>query len=179
MANLYSNKKPVISIVSSVSNLGKTTLIEKIVKVLKNRGYKVGVIKHDAHQFQIDYPGKDSYRFTEAGADNVVITSDNKVAMIKKIEKRESIEELLGLFQDVDIVIVEGFKESAFPKIEVYRKSKDSHLLYRDFENNFTNFIAVAADEKMKLDIPVLDLNNADEIADFIETNFMGETKRG
>lgn len=90
MANLYSNKKPVISIVSSVSNLGKTTLIEKIVKDLKNRGYKVGVIKHDAHQFQIDYPGKDSYRFTEAGADNVVITSDNKVAMIKKIEKERA-----------------------------------------------------------------------------------------
>lgn len=84
MENLYSNKRSVISIISSSSNSGKTTLIEGIIRILKSRGYKVGAIKNDAHKLQIDYPGKDSFRFTEAGADNVVIASDNTVAMIKK-----------------------------------------------------------------------------------------------
>ena len=71
MENLYSNKKSVISIISSSSNSGKTTLIEGIIRILKSRGYKVGAIKNDVRKFQIDYPGKDSFRFTEAGADNV------------------------------------------------------------------------------------------------------------
>ncbi|CAB1239709.1 molybdopterin-guanine dinucleotide biosynthesis protein B [Clostridium sp. HV4-5-A1G] len=173
MANSYLNRKPVVSIISAGSNSGKTTLIEGIIKSLKKRGYKAGVIKYDVHEFQIDHPGKDTYRFAEAGADSVVIASDNKVALIKKTEKRESIEKLLELFQDMDIIIVEGFKNNMFPKIEVYRKSVNSTLIYGNCSGDFTNFAAVASDENMELDIPVLDLNNIEEITDFIETNFM------
>jgi molybdopterin-guanine dinucleotide biosynthesis protein B len=174
MENSYLNKKPVISVVSSTSNSGKTTLIEGIVKVLKSRGYEVGVIKYDVREFQIDYPGKDSYRFTEAGADNVVIASDNKMAMIKKLHRENSIDELLVFFKDADIIIVEGFKDNEFPKIEVYRRTGKSQLLYKNPEYNFTNIVAIVSTEKIQSDIPVFNLNDTDRITGFIEKNFMG-----
>ncbi|AZV55701.1 molybdopterin-guanine dinucleotide biosynthesis protein B [Clostridium sp. AWRP] len=177
MENLYSNKRSVISIISSSSNSGKTTLIEGIIRILKSRGYKVGAIKNDAHKLQIDYPGKDSFRFTEAGADNVVIASDNTVAMIKKVNGSKSIEELLLLFEDVDIVIVEGFKGNEFPKIEVYRKNSSKCLLYKNSKYNFQNFIAIVTNENLMTDIPVFDINDIKKVADFIENNFIGGNK--
>ncbi len=179
MENLYSNKKSVISIISSSSNSGKTTLIEGIIRILKSRGYKVGAIKNDVRKFQIDYPGKDSFRFTEAGADNVVIASESTVAMIRKVNQRRSIEELLLLFQDVDIVIVEGFKGNKFPKIEVYRKDASKCLLYKNSKYNFENFAAIVTSENLITDIPVFDINDIKKVADFIESNFIGGKESG
>lgn len=179
MGNLYLNKKPVISIISSSPNSGKTTLIEGIIRILKSRGYKVGVIKHDVRKFQIDYPGKDSFRFTEAGADNVVIASDSTVAMIRKVSERKSIEDLLSLFGDTDIVIVEGFKGNEFPKIEVYRKNASKCLLYKNSEYNFQNFVAIVTNVNLTADIPVFNMNHIKKVADFIENNFIGGNGNG
>lgn len=112
---------PVVSIVGK-SNSGKTTLIERIIPVLKGMGYRVGAIKHDAHRFDIDHEGKDTCRMTMSGADTVVISSWDKMAMVKVLDKEKEIDELLNwLFKDVDIVITEGYKSQDKPKIEVVR----------------------------------------------------------
>jgi len=155
------------------SGTGKTTLLEKVIACLKDRGYKVGVIKHDAHQFEIDHPGKDSYRLAAAGADTMLISSPEKLAMVKKHNGSPPIEELISTyFADVDIVLTEGFKKSLMPKIELHRKERSTMLICRGEENDPT-LIAVASDERLELDVPVLDLNNANEVADFIEERFL------
>jgi len=154
------------------SGTGKTTLVEKVIAELKRRGYRVGALKHDAYRFDIDHPGKDSYRFTAAGADTMVITSPEKLALVKKHATAPPIEELLATyFADVDIVLTEGFKKSALPKIEVYRAERSSKLLCRDEEHDPT-LLAVAADVALDLDIPRLDLNDPVAVADFVEHYF-------
>src|SRR5512139_1928743 len=93
------------------SGTGKTTLLEQVIVELKRRGYRVGVIKHDAHRFDIDHPGKDSYRLTAAGADTMLISSPEKLAVIKKHEASPPLDVLVATyFSDVDIVLAEGFK---------------------------------------------------------------------
>ena len=155
------------------SGTGKTTLLEKVIVCLKERGYRVGVVKHDAHRFDIDHPGKDSYRLTAAGADTMLISSPEKLAMVKKHTASPTIEELLSTyFTDVDIVLTEGFKKSSMPKIELHRKERSATLLCRGEEFNPT-LVAVASDERLELDVPVLDLNDALQVADFIEKSFL------
>jgi molybdopterin-guanine dinucleotide biosynthesis protein MobB len=155
------------------SGTGKTTLLEKVVAELKARGYRVGAIKHDAHTFEIDYPGKDSHRLTVAGADTMLIASPDKLALVKRHPASPPIEELLDVyFGDVDIVITEGFKKSGLPKIEVHRKERSPTLLCRGAEHDPT-LLAVASDEPLELDVPVLDLNNPRQIADFVVERFL------
>lgn len=176
MEDLYvgnKNKPVIVSIVATKSNTGKTTLIEALIKVLKERNYCVGVLKHDAHKFDIDKEGKDSYRFAKAGADNVVISSSDKLAMIQKLKEERDIEDILTLFKGVDIVLIEGYKNNNYPKIEVHRKGIDTNLLYTNPNFNTLTFIAIASDESLKVNIPVLDLNNISRIADFIENKML------
>jgi molybdopterin-guanine dinucleotide biosynthesis protein MobB len=155
------------------SGTGKTTLLEKVIVCLKERGYRVGVIKHDAHRFDIDHPGKDSYRLTAAGADTMLISSPEKLAMVKKHACSPPIEELISTyFADVDIVLTEGFKKSPMPKIELHRKERSDKLLCRGAEND-PNLVAVASDEPLDLDVPVLDLNNPLQVTDFIAERFL------
>lgn len=166
-----------VNVVSFVakSGTGKTTLLEKVISELKQRGYRVGAIKHDAHQFDIDHPGKDSHRLTAAGADTMLISSPEKLALIKKHAASPPIEELLATyFTDVDIVVTEGFKKSAMPKIEIHRQERSLTLLCRGEEHDPT-LVAVASDEPLELDVPVLDLNNASQVADFVVERFLCE----
>ena len=155
------------------SGTGKTTLLEKVVAALKGKGYRVGVIKHDAHRFDIDHPGKDSYRLTAAGADTMLISSPEKLALVKKHAASPPIEELLATyFTDVDIVLTEGFKKSSMPKIELHRRERSDTLLCRGEEHDPT-LLAVASDTPLELDVPVLDLNDGGAVADFIEEKFL------
>lgn len=155
------------------SNTGKTTLLEKVIAELKLRGYKVGAIKHDAHSFNIDHPGKDSHRLTAAGADTMLITSPEKLALIKKHESAPPLEELIPTyFSDMDIVLTEGFKMSSLPKIELHRKERSETLLCRG-DNYDPTLIAIASDEQLDFDVPILDLNNAIEVTNFIEQRFL------
>jgi molybdopterin-guanine dinucleotide biosynthesis protein MobB len=155
------------------SNTGKTTLLEQVIRELKNRGYKVGAIKHDAHSFNIDHPGKDSHRLTQAGADTMLITSPEKLALIKRHEASPPLEELIATyFSDVDIVLTEGFKMSSLPKIEVHRQERSPTLLCRG-EHHDPMLIAVASDEALNLDVPILDLNDIKGVTDFIERTFL------
>ena len=155
------------------SNTGKTTLLEKVIRELKDRGYRVGAIKHDAHSFNIDHPGKDSHRLTAAGADTMLITSQAKLALIKKHEASPPLEELVATyFSDVDIVLTEGFKMSPLPKIEVHRQERSPTLLCRG-EHHDPMLVAVASDEALNLDVPVLDLNDIKGVTDFVERTFL------
>jgi molybdopterin-guanine dinucleotide biosynthesis protein MobB len=155
------------------SGTGKTTLLEKVIARLKDRGYRVGVIKHDAHRFDIDRPGKDSYRLTAAGADTMLISSPERLALVKKHAASPPVDDLLSLFfTDVDIVLTEGFKSSALPKIEVHRRERSATLLCRGEEHD-PMLLAVASDEPLELDVPRLDIDDPDRVADFIERKFL------
>jgi molybdopterin-guanine dinucleotide biosynthesis protein MobB len=155
------------------SGTGKTTLLEKVIRLLKDRGYKVGAIKHDAHRFDIDHPGKDSHRLTAAGADTMVISSSDQLALVKKHPAPPPVEELLeAFFTDVDIVLTEGFKSSALPKIEVHRRTRSAALLCRGEERD-PMLLAVASDEPLELDVPLLDIDDPGRVADFIEERFL------
>jgi len=157
----------------ATSGTGKTTLLEKVIAELKLRGYRIGVIKHDAHRFDIDHPGKDSHRFTQAGADTVLISSPEKLALVKKHAESPPIEELIATyFGDVDLILTEGFKKGSLPKIEVHRRERSVTLLCRGEEHD-PNLLAVASDEPLELDVPVLDLNNPAQVADFVEKHFI------
>ncbi|MBK5273848.1 MAG: molybdopterin-guanine dinucleotide biosynthesis protein B [Desulfuromonadales bacterium] len=150
------------------SGTGKTTLLEQVIVELKNRGYRVGVIKHDAHRFDIDHPGKDSHRLTAAGADTMLISSPEKLALVKKHAEPPPIEELIAAyFGDVDVILTEGFKKGGLPKIEVHRADRSAALLCRG-ESYDPTLLAVVSDEPLELDVPVLDLNNPAQVADFV-----------
>jgi molybdopterin-guanine dinucleotide biosynthesis adapter protein len=161
-------KKPHAIAIVGNSGAGKTTLLERLIPALKGKGFRVGVVKHDAHRFDIDHPGKDSHRLTTAGADTMVITSASMLAMVKRHAASPPVEELLErYFSDVDLLLVEGFRGSSLPKIEVHRKEFRSALICRG-ERNDPALSAVASDEPLDLDVPVLDLNDPGAIAEFI-----------
>jgi molybdopterin-guanine dinucleotide biosynthesis protein MobB len=160
------------------SGTGKTTLIEKVLPELVSRGYRVGAIKHDAHRFDIDHPGKDSHRLTAAGAATMVITSSEKLALVKKHVMSPLAEELIDLyFNDMDLVLVEGFQKSGLPKIELFRKEKNAPLICRG-EIDDPALIAVASDASLEVDVPLLDLNAPVSIADFIEEKILKNRAR-
>lgn len=163
---------PVVSFIAH-SGTGKTTLLEQVIPLLKQRGYRVGVIKHDAHRFEIDYPGKDSHRLTVAGADSMLICSAEKLALVQKHQQAPNVEELLHICGDtLDIILTEGFKQSYLPKIEIYRAACGHALICRG-ERHDPTLLAVASDSPLELDVPRLDLNTPAAVADFIEERVM------
>jgi molybdopterin-guanine dinucleotide biosynthesis protein B len=148
------------------SNTGKTTLIEKLIPLLAARGLRVAAIKHAHHGFDMDRPGKDSYRYREAGAGQVLIATEERWALLTETPRRTAtLEELLAQLAPCDLVIVEGFKsEGRIPRIEVRRTTNAEPPLFpKD-----PNVIAVAADHAVDTALPVLDLNDAAKIAAFI-----------
>jgi molybdopterin-guanine dinucleotide biosynthesis protein MobB len=167
-------KPPVLSIVAK-SGTGKTTLLEKLIREMKRRGYKVGAIKHDAHRFDIDKEGKDSWRLTQAGADTMLITSPEKLALVKQYPQTEepSLAESVATYcQDVDIVLTEGFKKSAMPKIEVHRSERSQELLCRGEDHDDT-LIAVASDSSLDVDVPLYNINDVEGLCDLIINRYL------
>ncbi len=155
------------------SGSGKTTLLEKVIAELVRRGVRVGAIKHDAHHFEIDHPGKDSHRLAAAGAAVTLICSPDKLALVRRHDVAPEIEEILrAYFADVDLVLTEGFKRSALPKIEVHRRERSAELICRGALRDET-LLAVASDEPLDLDVPVLDIEDAAVVADFIAARFL------
>jgi molybdopterin-guanine dinucleotide biosynthesis protein B/molybdopterin-guanine dinucleotide biosynthesis protein len=163
---------PAVSFVAR-SGTGKTTLLEQVITVLKRRGYRVGALKHDAHRFDIDHPEKDSYRLTAAGADTMVISSPEKLALVKRHAAPPPVEELIATyFGGLDIVLTEGFRQSGLPTIEVHRRDRSPALLCRGEEYDPT-LVAVVSDEPLQLDVPVLDINDPVGVAGFIIARFL------
>ena len=160
---------PIVSIVGK-SDSGKTTLIEKIVPELRRRGYRVATIKHDIHGFEVDREGKDSWRHRKAGADTVIISSPEQIALIKSVERDLTLAELRDHFiDDVDIIVAEGFKKDIQPKIEIFRKEKHRELL----TSGEDNVVAVVSNQRFDVCVPCLDLNDVKGVVDVIEENFL------
>lgn len=154
------------------SNSGKTTLIEKLIHELNLKGYKVGTIKHDVHGFDIDKEGKDSWRHKNAGATLTIISSPSKIAVIKDSDHDAQIDELVARYvNEVDIILVEGFKKSNKPKIEVYRKELSSDILC----NGDDNLIAIATDSSHDINIPQFNINDAKGLAKFLEDQYLSK----
>lgn len=155
----------VFSFVAASSGSGKTTLIEKIVPILKERGLRVAVMKHASAGFDLDKPGKDSWRFQQAGADAVVLVGPDRLALMRKHDRRPSLRDLEALVPEADIVIREGFKTDAQNRIEVFRAgvSGDRPLCMDD-----RSFIALVSDTAFDLPLPRFDLNDARGVAEFI-----------
>ncbi len=153
---------PIISVVGR-SNVGKTTLLEKLIRELKGRGYRVAVVKHDVHGFEMDKPGKDSWRLAQAGSDAVVLSCADKLALIRKQDhdaEPPEVADLLG--EDFDILLTEGYKHSRSPKIEVHRKGMGELLSTPE------ELLGVATDEPLGTPAPQFSLEDAKGLADLV-----------
>jgi molybdopterin-guanine dinucleotide biosynthesis protein B len=158
---------PVVSFVGN-SGVGKTTFLEKLIRLLKERGYRVAAIKHDAHKFEIDYPGKDSWRLTRAGSDVTVISSGEKLALVERPETERSLSDLVRMVEDrVDVVLTEGYRGAGAMKIEVSRMAH-SHVITARLDD----LIAIVTDEAFDYPVPEFGLEDAPGVADFIEQRF-------
>ncbi len=153
---------------AAFSGTGKTTLLEQLIPLLAHKNIKIAVIKHAHHGFDIDHPNKDSYRLRKAGTRHLLISSRNRHALITETpEKEASFHQLLDRLplDDVDLLLVEGFKKEAFPKIELHREALNKPWLFPEDKN----IIAIACDTQPRSYLPLLDINQIDEIVAFIE----------
>jgi molybdopterin-guanine dinucleotide biosynthesis protein B len=160
---------PVVSVVGK-SDAGKTTLLEKIIPELKRRGYRVATVKHDAHSFEIDQPGKDTWRHRQAGADVVVISARDKMAIIRRLDEEMSLPQITDMITGVDIILTEGFKRGPAPKIEVSRREKSTELLCTVDE-----LVAVATYQRFDIPAPQFALDDAAGLVDLLERRFLGK----
>ena len=158
---------PIVSLVGQ-SGSGKTTFLEKLLPELKRRDYRVATVKHDVHGFDIDQPGKDSWRHARAGADAVVISSPRRMALIQRLDEEMSVDDIAAHLQNVDIVITEGYKRGDKLKIEVSRRARSSELICRQEE-----LIAIVTDQKFPLNVPHFHLDDAAGVADLLEKKFL------
>lgn len=175
---LNNTRLPILGL-AAFSGTGKTTLLVKLLAVLRARGYRVGVVKHAHHSFEIDKPGKDSYELRKAGAVQTLVGSRRRWALVAETEEEREprLDDLLRhLDQDaLDFILVEGFKGERFPKIELHRPGLGHPLLHPDDDS----IIAIASDAplSMKTSLPVLDLNQPEGIVDFAVEFLVGTDK--
>jgi molybdopterin-guanine dinucleotide biosynthesis protein B len=160
---------------AAYSGTGKTTLLTRILPILAGRNLRVGLVKHAHHEFDIDHPGKDSYRLRKAGASQVLLGSSQRWALMVEHEDKgnKPLEFHIGRLDldNLDLVLVEGFKTSAIPKIEVFRPSLGNLPLYEDDPH----IVAIVTDapEALQTKLPVFDLDDAEAVADFIINRFL------
>jgi len=175
---MYTNDIPLVGF-AAYSGTGKTTLLVKLISIFKQRGQRIGIIKHAHHTFEIDYPGKDSYELRKAGADQVLIGSNKRWALMVEMDEDQA--NPLGhhvshlLHEELDLIFVEGFKPVAIPKIELHRPSLNKPLLFPKDDS----IIAIAMDAEISVStsLPVFNLNDPQEIADFIIIRFLSDSK--
>jgi molybdopterin-guanine dinucleotide biosynthesis protein MobB len=159
---------PVLSVVGR-SGVGKTVFVEKLIPELKRRGIKVGTIKHHLHDFEVDQPGKDSWRHAQAGSDTVVLASPKKLAVIKRLEEEMGIDELVqNYLGDVDLVLTEGYKTQGRQKIEVYRHDRSTSLL-----SPVDELFAIVADQTFDLPVPQFGLQDVKGVVDLISKRLL------
>ena len=168
--NINDSTLPIIGFCAH-SGTGKTTLLKQIIPILKDKGFKLGIVKHAHHDFDTDQPGKDSYELRKAGAKSMLVSSSRRWALINEHfneNEEATLTELVDIItrQSLDIVLVEGFKRETFPKIELHRRGLEHPYMY----NQDSHVVALATDENPPSDIaiPTLDINDPNQIADFI-----------
>ena len=161
---------PIVSIVGR-TNSGKTTLLEKLIPELSRRGHRVGIVKHHAHAgFEVDRPGKDTWRLAKAGAHAVALVSPGKMFLVRETDGEMSVEQVRNLLGEVDIVLAEGFHFSATEKIEIVRSDNNGELLCSPDE-----LAAVVTDLPASVHgKPRIDIDDVEGLADFLETRYLG-----
>lgn len=153
---------PIITFVGK-SGTGKTTFLERLIPLLKAHGLRLAVLKHDAHHFEMDKPGKDTYRFTAAGADVVTISNAEKFAMIEQPPAELSLADIISRLPAVDLVLTEGYKKNSYPKIEIHRA-----VLNRPLLTPAEQLLAVMTDEPLPVSAPQLPLEDVSGCAEII-----------
>ena len=161
---------PCISIAAR-SGTGKTSFLERLIPLLTARGYRVGVIKHAHHTIDVDRPGKDSFRLREAGAAEVVVNAPNQLALIRRQERELPLDQALAYFRDVDLVLVEGYKQENLPRIEIFRTGAGHpEPLFRSGPRP----LALVTDRAFgPLPFSVFSMENVRGVADLIEERFL------
>lgn len=154
---------PIVCIVGN-SGSGKTTFIERLIPELKRRGLKVGTLKHDVHGFEMDKPGKDSWRHKQAGASTTIISSAKKIGIVMDVDHDHKPYELLPLFSDMDIVLAEGYKRTDRPKLEIFRAEITKEPLSREDKS----LLAIISDSTVDLDVPTFSTKDIKEVTDFL-----------
>lgn len=158
---------PIISIIG-ISNSGKTTLMEKLIRELKSRNYRIATVKHTAEEATLDTPGKDTWRHLQAGSEVAVLASESGIVMMKTVTLENTLDEIAWLFgEDYDIILAEGFKQGNAPKIEVHRKEIGPPL------KDIKELIAIATDEPLETETHQFSLVDIKGLVDFIEEGFI------
>lgn len=158
---------PIVSIVGN-SRSGKTTFLEKLIPEITKRGFKVGTIKHDVHGFDIDKPGKDSWRHKQAGASTTVISSPYQIGMVMDVDVDHKPDELLSFFKGMDIVLAEGYKRGDTLKIEVFRPEISREPVC----GGDGRLLAIISDSSVDLDVPIFSLQDIHPVVDFLIDHF-------
>jgi len=160
---------PVIAFIGKPDS-GKTTLLEKLIPELRQRGYRIGTIKHHVHTFEMDKPGKDTWRHKQAGASTVALSSPTGLGIIRDVDEDLTIEELVGRYYgDIDLVLIEGYKRLGLPKIEVFRKA----LHAKPLPDRDETWVAMVSDISCPTDLPCFGLEDVAGLADFLEERFI------
>jgi len=152
--------------IAGYSGSGKTTLIEKVIPILVGEGLRVSLVKHAHHEFDVDQPGKDSWRHRHAGCTEVLVSSSRRWAIVHELRgaPEASLDEQLERLSPCDLAIVEGYKAAPIPKLEVHRRGANVPLLHPDDPH----VVAVATDEPLDTKLPQLDLDSPQDVARFI-----------
>ncbi len=160
---------PMVSIVARASGTGKTTVMEQLISELIKLGYRVGAIKNDAHGLELDHPGKDSWRFAQAGARAVAIISSDKYAIIQHTPARRNLDDVGAMLQNVDIILIEGYKWGSKPKIEVIRRE-----VGKEITAPLEDLVAVVTDiTDLKTPVPAFSFDNINLLAEFVATKYL------
>jgi molybdopterin-guanine dinucleotide biosynthesis adapter protein len=158
---------PIISIVGK-SSTGKTTFLEKLIRDLSGRGYKLATIKHSHHSISFDNPNKDSWRHAQAGAKATLVSSTTEIQVIKPVPQEQTAEELARyLGEEYDLILTEGFSRGSAPKVEIHRKEAGPLL------ESANNLVAVVTDEPLDTEAPQFGLEDVKQVADLLEKDFI------
>lgn len=164
--------KPVVSFVGH-SHTGKTTFVVKVIREMKRRGYRVGIVKHDVHRFEMDYPGKDTWRHAQAGAEIVCLSSPGKLAAIRQVDNEIPLDKIVQNMQDMDIIFTEGFKQENKPQIEVYRRQSEQEPLGRR-----KNLLAIVSDIPLYENVLRFGFDDELPLCDFLIQHFQIQSGR-
>ena len=174
--NLSAATQPVPCIcIAGFSGAGKTGVTVALVTALRQKGLRVGTIKHDVHGFEMDHPGKDSWRHKQAGALTTIISSPHQIGMVRDVDYDHQPHELLPLFSGMDIVLIEGFKRANLPKIEVHRPENKNMPACKDDPL----LLAVVSNASLQWGVPVYSFENIEALADLIMTKFALNSQEG
>jgi len=154
---------PIVCIVGN-SGSGKTTFIEKLIPEIKRRGFRVGTLKHDVHGFEMDKPGKDSWRHKQAGASTTIISSLQQIGIVMDVDHDHKPDELLPLFSNIDIILAEGYKRTDRPKLEIFRAEITKEPLSKEDKS----LLAIVSDTTVDLDVPRFSTKDIKGVSDFL-----------